>query len=56
MNSMQGYSHKKPNLAKYLIALIQRIRPQILKNQPRPPELPPAAPDCGWNHGEQKEK
>jgi len=46
----------KQNLANFLVKLIRKLKPQTLKDQPRPAELPPTAPDCGWNHGEQKEE
>jgi hypothetical protein len=53
---MQEYSHKKSNLTNLLATLIQKLKPQKLKKQLRPEELPPTAPDCGWNHGEAEEK
>jgi hypothetical protein len=52
---MQEYSDKKQNITNFLITLIKKIKPKTLKNQPRPAELPPTAPDCGWNHGEVKD-
>jgi len=53
---MRGYSQKKSSLTNLLTTLIEKLKPQALKNQHRPVELPPTAPDCGWNHGEPKEK
>jgi hypothetical protein len=53
---MQENSQKKPYLTNLLATLIQKLKSQKLKNHSRPEELPPTAPDCGWNHGEDKEK
>jgi hypothetical protein len=52
---MQGYSHNKQNTTSFLFKLIRKLSLHILKSQSRPAELPPTAPDCGWNHGEEKE-
>lgn len=46
----------KLSLTKILNSLFQKLKPQILQDQSRPSELPHASPDCGWNHGETKEK
>jgi len=53
---MQEYSHNKQTPTNFIFTLIRKFNPNILKNKPRPTELPPAASDCGWNHGEQDEK
>jgi hypothetical protein len=34
--------------------LLSKIHPSVLQDRGRPKELPPLAPDCGWNHGEPK--
>jgi hypothetical protein len=39
-----------------LILFIKNIKLPIIKNIFRPKDIPLIVPDCGWNHGEQKEK
>jgi len=53
---MQEYSHNKQNSTSFLFKLIRKLSLHILKDQSRPTDLPPTAPDCGWNHGEEKDK
>jgi hypothetical protein len=36
--------------------ILKSITNKRLMNQGRPKDIPPLVPDCGWNHGEGKEK
>jgi hypothetical protein len=36
--------------------IIDKIKNNPLKNRKRPSDIPQIVPDCGWNHGEPKEK
>jgi hypothetical protein len=43
--------------SKSLLSILRnKIRLPSLKNISRPNDIPPIVPDCGWNHGEGKEK
>jgi hypothetical protein len=36
--------------------ILRKIKKNPLRYQGRPQDIPATAPDCGWNHGEHKEK
>jgi hypothetical protein len=36
--------------------LLSKLKHNPLSDRGRPKELPPFAPDCGWNHGKPKDK
>jgi hypothetical protein len=52
---MQHKREAKPSKTENIIQeFFDKIINIQLNRHKRPPYLPPYAPDCGWNHGEQE--